>query len=172
MRSGACVCGQVVFDLSGRDVGSELTCCWCGKKYWFLGDDKIGPVIPGQAPPKPPPAPPTALKAKALGARSMARQSRAPHGPPGGLMPMIGFIVGSNVLAIVAVSFLLEKSTKDDTRHFIWDESIIVQPRAIWPEIVALLLGMVVGFGAWALFAYRVHKRELAERAAGAKGAK
>lgn len=81
-------------------------------------------------------------------------------------MPMIAFIVGSNVLAIVGIHLLLPKNENGDGRHLVWDESFTVPPRAMWPEIVALLLGMVIGFAAWAWFAYRIHKREIATKAA------
>jgi hypothetical protein len=93
---------------------------------------------------------------------------RTPAGPPGGVLPMIGFIVAFNALAFVALAVLMPKA-EDGLRHAIWDPETTIQARAWWPDVAALLAGHVMGFIAWAVYVYRLHKRErlaLAESAA------
>lgn len=80
-------------------------------------------------------------------------------------MPMIGFMLAFNALAIAAVSLLFLKNPDDGTRRAVWDEGFIVAAKSIWPEVAALLLGNLLGFAAWGVFAYRIHKKQLAARA-------
>lgn len=151
-RPGSCSCGQVIFDLSGRTLGEELTCSWCGNRYRFSGGESIEPLGRGAPPSKP--------------VRSTGRPSnKRDPGPPGGMMPMMIFMIVFNAAAIAAVTYAFPKDPVDDLRHAIWDHSFVLARKSIWPEIIGLLVGNLCGFIAWALYAYQIHKKQLAERA-------
>ena len=70
---------------------------------------------------------------------------------PGGVGVMVGFIVAFNALAFIALKFLLPAQL-DGTRFTPWNTPI--PKSAIWPEIVALLVGHFVGFIAWSTYLY------------------
>ena len=141
-------------------MGEELTCAWCGRRYRLTGLERIE-ALNGKAAS-------TVVTAKPAQAANATNANRAAakrdHGPPGGVMPMIGFMVVFNALAIVTVSQLFLKNPDDGTRRAVWDEGFIVAAKSIWPEVAALLLGNLLGFAAWAVFAYRIHKKALAAR--------
>lgn len=130
-------------------------CAWCGRRYRLVGLERIE-ALSGK----------TALsKAAAKPANPNRARGKRAHGPPGGVMPMIGFMLAFNALAIAAVSLLFLKNPDDGTRRAVWDEGFIVAAKSIWPEVAALLLGNLLGFAAWGVFAYRIHKKQLAARA-------
>jgi hypothetical protein len=151
--SAPCPCGQVVFDLSGRKRGALLNCSWCGKNFRYVGGEQIVAISADEA--KRLSAPGQAMKVR-------PRPKKA-DGPPGGILPMIGCIVVFNALAFVAFSVLLPKGD-DELRHAIWDPEFIVSARALWPDLCALGLGHIMGFSAWALYVYRIHRRERMEK--------
>ena len=62
---------------------------------------------------------------------------------PGGIPTMIGFIVGFNGLAFVALAFI--RTTE-------WGS--FMPKSATWPLIAALIVGHIVGFFAWSAFVY------------------
>ncbi len=70
---------------------------------------------------------------------------------PGGVGVMVGFIVAFNALAFIALKFLLPAQL-DGSRIPPWNTPI--PKSAIWPEIVALLVGHFVGFIAWSTYLY------------------
>jgi hypothetical protein len=153
--SAACPCGQVVFDLSERKRGEVLNCSWCGKKFRYAGGEQIVSI--------------SAEEAKRIGVAGPAvkvrPRAKKADGPPGGVLPMIGFIVAFNALAFVAVWILLPKGD-DELRHAIWDPEFTVSAKALWPDLCALGLGHIMGFAAWALYVYRLHRRERMEKKA------
>lgn len=151
-RSAPCPCGQVVFDLSERKRGDVLTCSWCSKAFRYSGGEQIVAISAEEA-----------KRGAVSGAAAKPRpRARKAEGPPGGVLPMIGFIVAFNALAFVAVSLLLPKGD-DDLRHAVWDSEFTVSAKALWPDLCALGLGHILGFSAWALYVYRLHRRERME---------
>ncbi len=152
--TAACPCGQVVFDLSERKCGEVLNCSWCGKNFRFVGGDQILPFSNDIAK-RVATAPGQPIRPK--------MRVKKDEGPPGGVMPMIGFIVAFNALAFVLIGLLLPKDD-DGIRHAIWDNTFTVSGKVLWPDLCALGLGHVLGFGAWAMFVYRLHRRERMEK--------
>ena len=154
-KSGACNCGQVVFDLTERKSGEILHCSWCGKKYRFLGGDRIAPLSAEES------------RLAAGGAKSIRpRAAKRPDGPPGGVLPMIGFIVAVNALAFLTLWLTFPKEEVDGLRHAFWDHDLTIPGTALWPDLLALLLGHALGFAGWAWFVYHAHKREKLEKQA------
>jgi len=79
---------------------------------------------------------------------------------PGGIVPMIGFIVAFNAIAltILAYGFPLNpdgSGSRDTPFGF-----TIPRMTVPWPTLVALLLGHLFGFGAWIGYVYRLHKKK------------
>ncbi|HLX61054.1 MAG TPA: hypothetical protein VKX17_07205 [Planctomycetota bacterium] len=146
-NSGACECGQVVFDLAGRKSGDILSCSWCGRKFRFLGADRIAPLTPEEA-----------KLAEAAAKNTRTARGQKPPGTAVSVWPMIGFIVAFNALAFIALAVLLPKG-EDSLRHTLWDSDFTVQGRAVWPDLVALAVGHMLGFCGWAAYIYRVHKK-------------
>ena len=87
-----------------------------------------------------------------------ARSRRSADDTPGGIMPMIGFMIVFNVLAFVALT-LLFPTQPDRTRLAFWG-AVIPHSKIPWPELVTLVLGQLFGFGGWAIYVYRLHKRQ------------
>ena len=48
-ESLSCECGQVLFDVAGREPGETLTCPWCNKEYRYLGGKRVEPVAKGKS---------------------------------------------------------------------------------------------------------------------------
>jgi len=69
---------------------------------------------------------------------------------PGGAAVMIVAIVLSVLLSLTALSVLLP-SQPNGTRTAPWG---VIPKEAFWPEIVALVLGHVVGFFCWSFYLY------------------
>ena len=151
-KPGTCSCGQVVFDLTDRKTGEILRCSWCGQKFRFLGGDQMSPLTSEDAKPSVAPVQSTAP------ARPRVLPKKA-DGPPGGVMPMIGFIIAFNVLAFIAFWILLPTES-DGVKHAIWDHDFTVSTKALWPDLTALGLGHLLGFTGWAMYVYRLHKRQ------------
>jgi hypothetical protein len=82
---------------------------------------------------------------------------------PGGVMPMVIFIVVFNALAFIALHFLFPNV--DGVIHTPWG-STFTNPRIPWLEMIALLLGHVFGFMGWAVY---VHRLTLKKKAAAAR---
>lgn len=78
-----------------------------------------------------------------------------PKEVPGGLFTMIGFIVVFNAAALIALSFVLPR-LPDGTRESFWGSAI--PKTAVWPEILALVIGHIAGFIAWSCYVYRLWK--------------
>jgi hypothetical protein len=81
---------------------------------------------------------------------------------PGGVGVMIGFVIGFNALAFIAMS-LLFVTQSDKSRLTPWGQ--VVPAKAFWPEMVALLVGHVVGFIAWSCYVYNLQQRQKAAAA-------
>jgi hypothetical protein len=152
-KSGACECGQVVFDLTGRKTGEILNCNWCGRKFRYMGNERLTALTPEEA----------RLAEAGVKQGRAARSGQKRTGPPGGIWPMIGFIVVSNALAFGAFALLLPKGD-DGLRHTIWESDFTVPGRALWPDLCALAAGHVFGFCCWAVFVFWLHKRARAGR--------
>ena len=169
-NSGACFCGQVVFDLADRMNGDILRCSCCGRKFRFLGGEQIELLTAEDSKrtvPRPQPQAQTQPAQSAQSAQSARlRESRETQkkaeGPPGGLLPMVAFIVAFNALAFITFGILLSKED-DGLRHAIWDHDFTVSAQALWPDLTALALGHLFGFAGWAAYVYRLHKRQKAE---------
>lgn len=170
-NSGACFCGQVVFDLADRQTGDILRCSCCGRKFRFLGGEEIELLTAEETKrtvPRPQPKAqaqvqaPSSQTARLRDPRESQKRAEKPEGPPGGLVPMIGFIVAFNALAFIAFGFLLSKED-DGLRHAIWDHDFTISAQALWPDLTALALGHLFGFAAWAAYVYRLHKKQKAE---------
>lgn len=76
---------------------------------------------------------------------------------PGGIMPMIVFIIIFNALAFVALALLFP--TKEGMTYTPWGSSFS-KPRIPWLEMLALVLGHAMGFGAWAVYVHGLHKKQ------------
>ncbi|MEI6235610.1 MAG: hypothetical protein WCT04_21350 [Planctomycetota bacterium] len=153
--SGSCLCGKVVFDLSERRTGETLNCAWCGQNYHYLGGGTLKPI--------------NAYEAKLIASAPPVRSGKPrpkikrSDGPPGGMLPMLGFIIAFNVIAFTAVSLLLPKHD-DGLRHAVWDASFTISAKSFWPDVGALVLGHLLGFICWAVYAYSIHRRERMEQ--------
>lgn len=76
---------------------------------------------------------------------------------PGGIMPMIVFIIIFNALAFVGLALLFP--TKEGMTYTPWGSSF-AKPRIPWLEMLTLVLGHVMGFGAWAVYVHGLHKKQ------------
>jgi hypothetical protein len=84
-------------------------------------------------------------------------RSKQPKEIPGGLFPMIGFIIGFNALALLLLQYVVYKVPGGGgERETLWGSA--VPKSAIWPELAALLIGHVVGFFAWSWYVYELQK--------------
>lgn len=72
---------------------------------------------------------------------------------PGGVMPMILFIIGFNAASFVALFLLFP--TKDGFTSTPWGTKF-AKPSIPWPEMLTLLLGHVLGFCGWAVYVHRL----------------
>jgi hypothetical protein len=160
-----CLCGQVIFDLSGRKPGETLSCPWCHKTYSYSEAGALEPLARPGAPgtekreiSAPPTAKPAAEVLQPGGEKKSKRSGRRYDitEVPGGIMRMIIFIVVFNAAAFIALAYVLPKQP-DGLRHNPWGAPI--PKTALWPEMAALLLGHVVGFIAWSFNVYRLQMK-------------
>ena len=135
-KSGACECGQVVFDLTARRSGEVLNCSWCSRAYRYMGGERIAPLSSEEA-----------KLAEAAAKQVRGRTGQRRSGPPGGILPMIGFIVAGNALAFVALAVLLPRGP--ELRHTLWESDFTIQSKAVWPDLCALGAGRLDYSGAW-----------------------
>jgi hypothetical protein len=225
-ESLSCECGQVLFDVAGREPGETLTCPWCNKEYRYLGGRRVEPVSKGKsARLKQSPDDEAKLKAakpksvredqsensakesakkikvegneevftfnsadqetvkmKAMSARRKPARdgdSADPDAPPppprkkggglgdapGGVMPMLGFMVGFSAIAFVVLATVFPENIHHK-RTTPWGEMLAL--RSPWPELIAMILGQFFGFVAWGFYAYRLHLRQKAAAEAAA----
>lgn len=80
---------------------------------------------------------------------------------PGGIMPMVIFIVVFNAIAFIALGVLFP--TKDGITHTPWGSSF-AKPNIPWLEMITLVLGHVLGFSGWAVYVHQLHKKQKAAR--------
>lgn len=80
---------------------------------------------------------------------------------PGGIMPMVIFIVIFNAMAFIALGLLFP--TKDGITHTPWGTSFN-KPNIPWLEMLTLVLGHVLGFSGWAVYVHQLHKKQKAAR--------
>jgi hypothetical protein len=188
-QPAACECGQVLFEVADRKPGELLNCPWCDRQYKFLGEERLELLSKKDGSDKPKKIEhkePDGKKIERKSARKEASEAVREHAPvttakepsshsqrqrtavdgnrskeiPGGLFPMLGFIVGFNALALIGLAFLLPRQP-DGTRQLL--STYVINKKAFWPEILALLAGHSVGFVAWA---YYVHRLRLQRRRA------
>jgi len=100
-------------------------------------------------------------KAVAGNAPPITTTTKPPPEAPGGVMPMIGFMVGSTGFALM-ILFVFFPAQENGTRLTPWGDSL-AHTRVPWPELAALIFGQVVGFLGWAGWVYRLHKKEKEE---------
>ena len=184
-HSAECDCGQVVFELTRRNPGDILACPWCTKRYQLMPGGKLS-VYSGPDPvSSPSPEPETQTKAAVLTgsdkkvlppaikpvqesagtSNSKVASATKPKrtkkmnmdDAPGGVMAMVGFIVGSTAVALLALAYVLPRRP-DGGRDTFWGGSI--GSKAIWPECMALVLGHVLGFIVYAIFLNHMLKKK------------
>lgn len=80
---------------------------------------------------------------------------------PGGIMPMVIFIVIFNAVAFIGLAVLFP--TKEGITHTPWGSSF-AKPRIPWLEMLALVVGHAMGFSAWAVYVHRLHTKQKAAR--------
>jgi hypothetical protein len=84
-------------------------------------------------------------------------RTKRPKEIPGGIFPMIGFIIGFNALALLLLQYAVVKIPDGGgAREAFWGAT--VPKSAIWPELAALLIGHIVGFFAWSWYVYELQK--------------
>jgi hypothetical protein len=183
-ESASCSCGQVVFDVTGRNIGEILSCPWCRKEYRYLGSNTIAPFAgeeeEGQSKGG---AHAGALEAGeaggGLGERMkahLARRKQEPaagqdlkggkggEGPKGRAKVRRREVPGGalRMVAFIVISnaialILLQvffARRGDGSRTTPWG-GIIPRHRIPWPELAALLSGHLCGFVAWACYVYQ-----------------
>ena len=190
-----CACGQVIFDLSSRKAGEILTCPWCQRVYCYTDKGALE-LRAEKAAPQPSSHKPAAAWAaennptkkeeiKSVPRRSARQEAVVPFpvkktesvriagGPgesrrttkrhdfkdiPGGLTRMLVFIIAFNLAAFIALYFVLRTA---------WGKTI---PKgAIWPLMVTLVIGHVVGFIAWSYNVYRLQMKKFLALQSGAQ---
>lgn len=102
--------------------------------------------------------------------RPKAMRAKQPGQIPGGIMPMVIFIVVFNAIAFIGLGVFFP--TKEGITHTPWGSSF-AKPNIPWLEMLALVLGHAMGFGAWAIYVHQLHLKQKAarekERAAAAR---
>jgi hypothetical protein len=101
------------------------------------------------------------LTEEELAAKKEKAAKGKPKEIPGGIVPMIGFIVAFNAIALTILAFVFplnpDGSGSRDTPFGVTIPKMSVP----WPTLVTLLLGHLFGFGAWIGYVYRLHKKKL-----------
>lgn len=82
---------------------------------------------------------------------------RKKHEIPGGVMPMLIFIIAFNAACFIALLVLFP--SKNGFIQTPWG-SKFAKPSVPWPEMLTLLLGHVLGFCGWAVYVHRLHVKQ------------
>lgn len=82
---------------------------------------------------------------------------RKKHEIPGGVMPMLIFIIAFNAACFIALALLFPN--KDGFIQTPWG-SKFAKPSIPWPEMLTLLMGHLLGFCGWALYVHRLHVKQ------------
>jgi len=183
-QTATCACGQVLFDVADRKTGDIIKCPWCSEEYRFLGGQKIEPlggkpliVMEGTEEVfkfDAEKSPTSKVKALSTRGRKQATARLSPldkpvenpkkkhkgiSEPPGGVIPMVGFMSGGFVIAALVLGFVFPEN-HDKIRSAPWGGPLGL--KSPWPDLIAFTLGQIFAFAAWACFLYYLHLKQKA----------
>lgn len=103
---------------------------------------------------KPKPAP-----SEAASSAKADKPKGKPKEIPGGIVPMLGFIIGFNAIALTILAFVFP--LQPNGSRLTPFEYVIPKMTVPWPTLITLLLGHLFGFAGWIGYVYRLHTKKL-----------